>query len=180
MSFFCCERRFLNFSFIMEFLHSDICGIYSLLQADDEDGFSKKNLFELTRKVFMLHREKEFILFFIHESGEEMMKISTIFGEISEVLAHPKVPVKKLDRVTGLMQAGVMFVFVSSEAREELKFWQGNLVALNGRDICLNQVPVQIDCKVAGAGLFLGAYDSRTTLLSLPFSEEEKCDSSLW
>ena len=63
MSFFCCEGRFLNFAFIMEFLHSDICGIYSLLQADDEDGFSKKNLFELTRKVFMLHREKEFILF---------------------------------------------------------------------------------------------------------------------
>ena len=144
MSFFWCERRFLNSSFIMEFLHSDICRIYALLQADDEDGFSKKNLFELTRKVFMLHREKEFILFFIHESGEEMMvnlisvllsrlsnivftlrekKISTIFGEISEVLDHPKVPVKKLDRVIGLMQAGVrvmgqsvMFEFVSPEA----------------------------------------------------------------
>ena len=52
---------------------------------------------ELTRKVFMLHREKEFILFFIHESGEELM-ISTLSGEISEVLAHLKVPVKKLDR----------------------------------------------------------------------------------
>ena len=127
----------------------------------------------------MLHREKEFILFFIHESGEELM-ISTLSGDISEVLAHLKVPVKKLDRVTGLMHAGVMFVFVSAEAREELKFWQGNLVALNGRDICLNQVPVQTVCKVAGAGLFLVAYDSRTTLLSLSFSEEEKCDSSLW
>ena len=127
----------------------------------------------------MLHREKEFILFFFYKSGEEML-ISLISSEISEVFAHSKVPVKKLDRVTGLMQAGVMFVFVSSEAREELKFWQGNLVALNGRDICLNQVPVQTDCKVAGAGLFLVAYASRTTLLSLSFSEEEKCDSSLW
>ena len=30
-------------------------------------------MFELTWKVFRLHREKECILFFIHKSGEVMM-----------------------------------------------------------------------------------------------------------
>ena len=59
----------------MVLLLSDMfCGIYAILQAD-EDEFTKKNQFELTRKVFLLHREKELILFFIHESGEEMMGI---------------------------------------------------------------------------------------------------------
>ena len=55
-------------------------------------------------------------------------------------------------------------------------------MALNGRDIRINQVPVQI--KVAGdasgVGLYLGDSVSRTTLLSLPFSEEEQRKSSTW
>ena len=73
---------------------------------------------------------------------------------------------------------------LSVEAREELLFWQDNLVALNGRDIRINQVPIQVNCQVAGdasgAGLYLGDSVSRSTLLSLPFSEEEQLKSSTW
>ena len=61
---------------------------------------------------------------------------------------------------------------------------QENLVVLDGRDIRCNQVPVYFNCKVAGdasgAGLYLEVSDSRTTLLSLPFSEEEQRKSSTW
>ena len=35
------------------------------------------------------------------------VKEEKILGDIAEVLAHPKVPVRKLARVTGLLQAGV-------------------------------------------------------------------------
>ena len=55
-----------------------VCGIYALLQADDKLTFLK-NLFELTWKVFVLLREKEFILFGEHdiqvaceEGGEDL------------------------------------------------------------------------------------------------------------
>ena len=63
----------------MEILLSDIfCGIYALLQADDEVKFLE-DLVELTWKVFVLHREKKFILFGEHdiqvaceEGGEDL------------------------------------------------------------------------------------------------------------
>ena len=70
--------------------------------------------------------------------------------------------VKKLPRGSGLLQAGVRalgqlvvvyrdnnaapmwswHVYLSPEAREELLFWQENLVVLDGRYIRCNQVPV--------------------------------------
>ena len=62
----------------MEILFSDIfCGIYALLQADDDVKFLEE-LVELTWKVFVLHRVK-FILFGEHdiqvaceEGGEDL------------------------------------------------------------------------------------------------------------
>ena len=73
---------------------------------------------------------------------------------------------------------------LTDESRDELKFWEKNLVSLNSSPLRRSQVPVLMNFLLAGdasgVGGFLGNFSANETLLSIPFTADQMEQSSTW